>query len=916
MISNRTLGKIAVAFATVAIAVGAVAIGFTMSAVRGQDNLKAAIVTDNLTLFFHDTNGVHNKDLATQLMKLAKGANKVSSTAGSPTGQSYWASNASDIRSANGGKLPEIKLFQPISTWAPTTGVTATDNNATNVRQNITHLSWRLVYISRTDAADPNPVFTFMAAGAYRLRNFNSTGGDSNYNTSALRTTVTGEFNTVLTNSFTFTDTSANVSGYIKAPSALPGLWQSNQGTASFTGTSLSDRIWITSEREVGNAANNLWKLDNAERLVGGTSYGGASWLRTPLMNGPVATLNAGNIGSSSVGMAYAARPAIHLSIADLACDHSDFKWETIEPATCSAQGTEQKVCKDCGDEGETRAIEELPPHEYINDGAPTPATCTERGVQQRICKNCQATGPDVSLPELPHVWVNGVRIPPTCLNPGWQEIVCKNCGTEGESVTINATGHNYGDPVLTPTTCAAQGYTIEICKNENCEEPERKVYLTDDRPPHVFIDGERAVTPPNCYTPGWWHRVCSDCGLLEREEGLRFPITCGTCDWCQSACSHTFPEPYEIVDAATCTLNGAKTSVCTECTFQTYVTILALGHDNFANIILPTCTSSGYTETTCRRCDLVTQTNFKNPSAHTWENFDLKNFKNNINWEQWKYWKDQANKEDKENWLQKSEWRNWEDWEDWIAERVLSSATCTNPGILEVKCEVCLTRGTSKSIPATNHAGTFVYSSDSRSVTCLAAGSTVYDCSRCETKSVGIYWINPMRHNFLDWEITDPTCTADGIKTRTCGRGNCGHVETVTIQKLSHSPSSDWRQGEVQSCSERVTEYQDCIHCGTELATRTGNYPDPCGECDFCTKPGDHDADCSCKICNPPHQCGTHCSIHCENPNCKICKNGDDDKGLSAAAIGLIIGGVVLAVGGAIVGLLFLRDRKRKLFP
>jgi len=917
MISNKMLGKIAVAFATVAIAIGAVAIGFTVSALRGQDNLNAAIVIDGQTLF--KTDGDHNGTLATQLMKLAKNAVKIQSTAGSPSGQSYWASNANDISLANGGKLPVINLFQSVGLWN-------TDAGTANKSQNITHLPWQLVYVSYETATSKEPVFTFMAAGAYRFKSFNSqTSSGNNYNSSELRNTVTSDFNAVLTNNFTGT---ADILSYIKTPGELPGLWQSNQELVNFTGSSLNDRMWIPSVREVSDSAD-LWKLTKDERNHQINSvFDAAAWLRTGQSTSSARTLNAGVIGSNQVNLGYTVLPAIHLSIADLACPH-DYEWKTKIPATCTAQGTEQEVCRDCGDENEIRITDALG-HDYIDDPENL-ATCANPA-QKRICKNCGVRGEDRDS-GLEHVWIDGNDFEPaTCLNPGWQSKVCKNCGEEGDGVIIDATGHDYGDPVETSSTCTVQGYTIEICKNENCEEPERQTYF--DLLPHDMID--QGDEPPNCYTPGSWDFVCKDCGY-PGDNGPRYPIKCGTCDYCQSICVHNFPiNTWEIDSEPTCILNGAKTNICTKCLFPTYVLILAPGsHDIVTNTTASTCSSSGYTITTCRRVGCgYSQTSYipPDPKLHVWESLDLKDLAERMkglkDLKSVEEWKDLKNSEDWEilknlagweGWYDLKNLKNFEEWKDWGFDRIRTLPTCTSPGMLEVRCMVCEAKDTSKVISAIGHNN--FNNSNRASPTCLTPGYKIINCGRCGHYSISIS-SDPYGHEFpripetglvFEWVwnvLHEPTCAQFGEKTRKCKY--CDYVETVTIQKLEHIPNPIWRVVKL-SCAERVVEYQDCILCGLELYSRLGDYPDPCGECEVCKSV--HDPDCECKLCVPPtHQCGAHCSEHCTIPNCKICGRGDHDRGLDAKWIGLIVGGVVLVVGGAIFGWFYMRNRKRKM--
>ncbi len=66
--------------------------------------------------------------------------------------------------------------------------------------------------------------------------------------------------------------------------------------------------------------------------------------------------------------------------------------------------------------------------------------------------------------------------------------------------------------------------------------------------------------------------------------------------------------------------------------------------------------------------------------------------------------------------------------------------------------------------------------------------------------------------HAFTDWDITEATCTEDGVKVRSCK--DCDYTETVVIEKLGHdygawTPSGDFA---MDSCGG--THFRECSRC------------------------------------------------------------------------------------------------------
>lgn len=95
-----------------------------------------------------------------------------------------------------------------------------------------------------------------------------------------------------------------------------------------------------------------------------------------------------------------------------------------------------------------------------------------------------------------------------------------------------------------------------------------------------------------------------------------------GTC----SVCGVTFTEGHDYLSVdgkhATCTEDGYDLFDCLVCGHQKYVVSEALGHE-WEDVVIsePTCTSGGEIMTECSRCGATGETNYTDPTGHSFYN-------------------------------------------------------------------------------------------------------------------------------------------------------------------------------------------------------------------------------------------------------------------------------------------------------
>lgn len=115
----------------------------------------------------------------------------------------------------------------------------------------------------------------------------------------------------------------------------------------------------------------------------------------------------------------------------DAACAHSFGDWQVVSPATCTADGSRQRVCTRCG----AVEVQTLPAagHKFGEWTTTKKPTCTETGTEKRICTVCskEETRVIAALGHTPGTEMLADK------DDHWN--VCKVC-----PAVVNKTGHTY----------------------------------------------------------------------------------------------------------------------------------------------------------------------------------------------------------------------------------------------------------------------------------------------------------------------------------------------------------------------------------------------------------------------------------------------------------------------------------------
>ena len=230
-------------------------------------------------------------------------------------------------------------------------------------------------------------------------------------------------------------------------------------------------------------------------------------------------------------------------------------------------------------------------------------ATCTEEGYTgDTYCTDCGTllTKGEV-IPAKGHDFSDWtVSKEATCTEAGEEIRTCSVCGTQ-ETREVEALGHSFSDwTVSKEATCTEAGQETRTC--ERCQEMETREI------PAKGHDYKVTVVEPTCEEEGYTLHECTVCGHAYRDEFV-------------DASGHGVTEIRNAKEA-TCTEAGYTGDIyCTVCNeLVTRGEVIApKGHTLRDTVVVPTCTTGGYTEHTCTVCGVTYRDTITPAQGHSW---------------------------------------------------------------------------------------------------------------------------------------------------------------------------------------------------------------------------------------------------------------------------------------------------------
>lgn len=266
--------------------------------------------------------------------------------------------------------------------------------------------------------------------------------------------------------------------------------------------------------------------------------------------------------------------------------------WTVETPSDCTKEGTEVRLCTECGEVSESRAV---PKSDHVTRIDKVDATCTEDGYISEVCTVCNKEISHTVIEKLNHKNAVNQHKDATCTENGYDRVYCPDCDTVIEETVIKAPGHKTVVDEKA-ATCTEDGYYIEKCTV--CDEIIINEVLK--APGHKTVVDEK---PATCTEDGYYKETCSVCKEVLVDKVL--PAT-----------NHANTE--EQHKDATCTEDGYDRIICKDCnTVISETVIKAQGHKTVVEEKDATCTEDGYSREVCSVCKEVFKNETKPATGH-----------------------------------------------------------------------------------------------------------------------------------------------------------------------------------------------------------------------------------------------------------------------------------------------------------
>lgn len=325
---------------------------------------------------------------------------------------------------------------------------------------------------------------------------------------------------------------------------------------------------------------------------------------------------------------------------------HSYGEWIVTKEATCTAAGSQESICTDCGHimEEPVSAIGHSWNIEYTIERE---ATCTETGMKYIHCVACGEvqSGSEIIIPAKGHSYGDLIITKEaTCTEAGTGEKDCSTCGHR-VTETIPAAGHDWGEwYVITAASEEADGLEGRSCmrdeshtetrvipkfahkhtmektarKEATCTQEGISEYWTCTGCGEYFadeagtkeIEKDRWILPKKEHTPQYIPGKAADC----TESGLTEGSMCSSCgvilieQEAIPAKGHSYGE-WIIVKEADCISAGSRKIVCEDCGHTVEENIPAKGHSWNTEYTMDrevSCTETGMKSIHCAACGAV----------------------------------------------------------------------------------------------------------------------------------------------------------------------------------------------------------------------------------------------------------------------------------------------------------------------
>ncbi len=163
---------------------------------------------------------------------------------------------------------------------------------------------------------------------------------------------------------------------------------------------------------------------------------------------------------------------------------HEFGEWSEVSAPTCTAEGVEERICKECG-EKEQRKTAAIP---HVFTKTKVEPDCVNEGYTKFSCK-CGYEYTADKVPPIPHDFTDTV-VPPKCEDKGYTEHLCSECGYSYTDAYTDPLGHSFTKTTVYPTILApgSNTYTCE------CSFSHTDYIFYSDILPNAYVEQSKVL--------------------------------------------------------------------------------------------------------------------------------------------------------------------------------------------------------------------------------------------------------------------------------------------------------------------------------------------------------------------------------------------------------------------------------------
>lgn len=382
------------------------------------------------------------------------------------------------------------------------------------------------------------------------------------------------------------------------------------------------------------------------------------------------------------------------------------------------------------------------------------------------------------------HQWVEVITKQPTCTEPGEGHLECPEDGAYTNTKEIPALGHKEATRTIAPT-CTEDGYMSHYCTR--CGVELYRDHIVEAHGHHFVSDS----VSPTCTTSGHSENYCEYCGLEEYEPYDIDPL------------GHKFI--YQETVSPTCVIKGYDLYECERCHVtkrDNYVD--ALGHDvSITDSIEPTCLEFGKSIYTCSRpgCNYyhVELNPEVKPLGHDYISHEAVSPDCTHEGHHIYHTCSRCDYSDLNEKTIDALGHKYD--------KIVTPATCEEPGYTTFICHVCGDTYIGEETPAKGHA---LIHHEGLNATCDAIGYKPYvTCSECDYSTYEEIPAVGGEHEYTE-EVVNPTTSTKGYTLHTCSKCGISYKTDFTnpISAFRNTKADDYLDR--HSDMEAVNKWRD----------------------------------------------------------------------------------------------------------